>query len=113
MSSCNTAIESYLKRIPQEWGWFVSSPETAASMERELLAELCEGHLLKDRTVKIIANRHGTDDVLCWHVNEPDRFTVIHLTWSGAEEVNDHPWVEADGSFDDFLAYEQRFHERH
>ena len=89
----------------------MSSGAIAGSLERELSIELCPGHLLSGRKVKVIANRHGTDDILCWHVEEPARFTVIHLSWSGAEEIKDHPWVEADGSFDDFLAYEEKYHQ--
>ena len=38
-----------------------------------------------------------------------ERFTVIHLTWLGKTEINEHhPGVEFDGSFDGFVAWEKR-----
>jgi len=97
-----------LDRLPE--GWFVSDPETAREMEQELSRELPPRHLLDGTPVRVVAHRLGTDDVLCQHLADPSRFTVIHLTWSGVTESDsEHPWVEADGSFGDFLAYENRW----
>jgi hypothetical protein len=97
-----------LDRLPE--GWFVSDPDIAASMEQELARELTRGHMLDGKPVRVIAHREGTDDILCQHLADPIRFTVIHLTRIGRTEIDHkHPCVEADGSFEDFLAYERRW----
>jgi len=55
------------------------------------------------------ATRRGIDDVLFRHRDDPDRFTVVHLSWLGRTEINaQHPTVEFDGSFSEFLADEAR-----
>jgi hypothetical protein len=101
-------LQDCLNHLPE--GWFGSPPEIAADMESQLALELPPGHLLEDLAVRVVAHRMGTDDILCWHIQEPRRFTVIHLTWSGGKQTDtDYPWVEADGTFDDFLAYEQKW----
>ena len=47
--------------------------------------------------VEVVAHREGTDDILCRHLDELSRFTVVHLTWLGREEIDtQHPAVEAD-----------------
>lgn len=91
-------------------GWFSSSREESANLHRELLRELPSGHLLYGKAVKVVAHRKGSDDILCRHEDNGKRFTVIHLTWSGREEWDEnHPYVERDGGFDDFLDYEREF----
>lgn len=95
---------------PLPEGWYYPDQETAALLHAELLRELPSGHLLYGRTVETVAWRDGaTDDVLFRHVDEPARFTVIHLTWLGRTEINaQHPTVEFDGTFAGFLAEEER-----
>lgn len=101
-------IKACLRRLPE--GWLASSASIAEALERELNRELSRDHLLQGRRVKVVAHRNGTDDVLCWHVDEPARFTAVHLTWSGTQQTeSDHPWVEVDGTFDDFLTYESKY----
>src|SRR5262245_30388087 len=96
--------------IPNEWGWFESSREKAALLYRELQKELPSGHILFHKPVTVVAHREATDDILCRHVDEPDRFTLVHLTWLGREEINEqHPTVASDGTFEDFLNYEREF----
>jgi hypothetical protein len=91
-------------------GWFASDPERAVSLLAELEREVGLGHPLHRARLSVVAHREGTDDVLCRHVDDPSRFTVIHLTWLGREEIDtQHPAVEANGDFDSFLAYEARF----
>ena len=90
-------------------GWIVSTPKHAENLARELETELPKKHILKSVPVRVIANRDGTDDILCQHVNEPKRFTVVHLTWKGREEIDGHPSVEVDGTFDDFIEYENNY----
>ena len=54
---------------------------------------------------------NATDDVLFRHTDEPERFTVIHLSWLGRTEINSkHPTVEFDGTFAEFLAEEKRLY---
>jgi hypothetical protein len=91
-------------------GWFYSDPEQAVIHHAELCRELPRGHLLYGVPVEVVAHREGTDDILCRHVNDTDRFTVIHLSWLMREEIGpNHPTVEVDGNLDDFYAYERRF----
>ena len=41
---------------------------------------------------------------------DPERFTVIHLSWIMKREINKyHPTVEYDGNFNNFLEYENSF----
>lgn len=97
-----------LKHLPV--GWHASDATIAADMERQLALELPRGHLLDGISVKVVAHRMGTDDILCWHLHEQSRFTVVHLTWSSLRQTeSDTPWVEVDGTFDDFLRYEQKY----
>lgn len=101
-------LDDCLQRLPD--GWFISSPKLAEDFQRELSIELSPGHLLDRHEVEVVAHRMATDDILCWHPHDPLRFTVIHLVWNGVKHRDaDHPWVEADGSFDDFLEYERRW----
>lgn len=91
-------------------GWFRATPAEAARLLGELRRELPYGHVLDGVAVETFAHRDGaTDDVLFRHLDGPERFTVVHLTWRGATEIDQHhPRVEVDGSFDEFLAYEWR-----
>jgi hypothetical protein len=94
-------------------GWFYPDHATALHLHEELLRELPVGHLLAGRRVQPFAWREGaSDDVLFWHIDEPARFTVVHLSWIGRTEINAlHPSVEFDGSLDGFIAQEERLYE--
>ncbi len=99
---------AFRAKLPE--GWFLSDPEQSALLHAELCRELPPGHLLYGVPVEVVAHRDGTDDILCRHVEDTDRLTVVHLTWLMREEIGpDHPTVEADGSLEDFYAYERRF----
>jgi hypothetical protein len=93
-------------------GWFYPDADTALTLHAELLRELPPGHLLTGRVVDVFAWRGGaTDDVLFRHRDEPERFTVIHLSWLGRTEINaEYPAVEFDGPFAAFLAAEKRLY---
>ena len=93
-------------------GWFYSDPPTAQRLHAELLRELPLGHLLHGRAVETFASRAGaTDDVLFRHTDQPERFTIIHLSWLGRTEINaQHPTVEFDGTFAEFIAEEERLY---
>jgi hypothetical protein len=90
-------------------GWFSATPEESLSLWDELQNELPVGHILFHKPVKVIAHRSGaTDDILCHHLNESNRYTIVHLTWSMRTEINEkYPTVEVDGSFEDFQNYEK------
>jgi len=95
-------------KLPE--GWFLSDSEQAANFHAELCRELPPGHILYRVPVEVVAHREGTDDILCRHVGNNERLTVIHLTWLMREEIGpNHPTVEVDGNIDDFYAYERRF----
>ena len=93
-------------------GWFYPDAEEARRLLAELQRELPPGHLLDGVPVDVFAWRQGaTDDVLFRHCDMPERFTVVHLSWLGRSEVDaQHPTVEFDGSFAEFLAEEERLH---
>jgi hypothetical protein len=83
----------------------------AQSLYAELQREVPPGHLLYGRALETIAYRQDQDDVLFRHQDEPERFTVIHLTWIRQREINaEHPSVCFDGTFPEFIAREGRFY---
>ena len=94
-------------------GWYYPEEEIARGLHAELQRELSTGHLLFGRSVETFAYRRDQDDVLFRHQDEPDRFTIIHLTWIGKREINaEHPSVCFDGSFERFFATEESFYGR-
>ena len=91
-------------------GWFASDTSRSASLLAELEREVPPGHLLRGVPIEVVAHREGTDDILCRHLGDSSRFTVIHLSWRGREEIDArYPAVESSGDFESFLAYEARF----
>jgi len=94
--------------LPEGW-FYPEEPSITEGLHAELQLEVPPGHLLFGRAVEIFAYRHGSDDVLLRHRDQPERFTTIHLSWSQKQEINEqHPTVEFDGTFAEFLAEEQR-----
>jgi hypothetical protein len=90
-------------------GWYYPDAAESELFHAELQRELPPGHLLFGVPVATFATRDGTDDTLFRHRDEPERFTLIHLTWLGKTEINsEHPTVEFDGTFAEFLADEER-----
>jgi hypothetical protein len=93
----------------QGWGWHYPDEAIAQSLHAELQRELPPGHLLYGRAVEIVAFREDQDDVLCRHLDEPDRFSVIHLSWVRKREINaEYPSVCFDGKFMEFFGEEER-----
>ncbi len=91
-------------------GYCFPTPEEAASHYKELQRELPEGHLLFGIEVETVALSTGDDDVLFRHIENPQRFTVVHLTWIGKTEINaQHPTVPFDGTFEEFRLYVEWF----
>jgi hypothetical protein len=95
--------------VPLPLGWEYPDSDWAASLDAELQRELPPGHPLYGCRVEVFAAREGDDDTLLRHLDDPGRFTVVHLTWLGREEINaQHPWVEFDGTLAEFLDREHR-----
>jgi hypothetical protein len=89
-------------------GWFLSENDNAEALFCELHLELIPGHPLYAADIEVLAHREGTDDILVRHTINPDRFTVVHLSWSLKPEINkEHPTVEYDGDYAGFLEYER------
>lgn len=103
-------ISSKLLALPESW-FYPEDSDIGANLHTELQRELPRGHLLYDRAVDVFAYRRGSDDVLFRHQDQRSRFTVIHLSWLGKEELNaQHPTVEFDGTFEEFVAEEERLY---
>ena len=106
-----TSIPADRATLLQSWGWYYPDADVAESLHTELQLELPPGHLLFGRAVETVAYRRDQDDVLFRHRDEPDRFTVIHLTWIQKREINpQHPSVCFDGAFKRFFAEEEKFY---
>jgi hypothetical protein len=90
-------------------GWYYPDSTMAQSLYAELQRELPPGHLPVGCEVETFAWRRGaTDDVLFRHTREPQKFTMIHLTWLGRTEINaKHPTVGFDGTLEGFVAEEE------
>ena len=99
---------TFRRELPQ--GYECPPVEEAAGIHAELQRELPEGHLLFGVPVETFAVSTGNDDVLFQHVKQPERFTIVHLTWIGKTEINaQHPTVEFDGTFEKFVIHMEEF----
>ncbi|WP_175911457.1 hypothetical protein [Burkholderia metallica] len=54
-----------------------------ARIRAELETEIHPAHPFYRRRLEVVAHALGCDDVLCTHVDEPGRYSVLHLTWGG------------------------------
>jgi ribosomal protein S18 acetylase RimI-like enzyme len=104
----------YMRKQREVWrgrlpgGWFYpENSDVATSLLVELHREMPPGHLLYKHSVEVVAYRKGSDDVLFRHHNEPERYTIVHLSWIRKQEIDtQHPTVEFDGSFEEFIKAE-------
>ena len=90
--------------LPQKWGWYRPRNRLAETLRAQLLCAVPESDLL---SVEIVAYHQDRNDVLLRHKNQPDRFTVIHLT--GKPDATHSPGF--GGTFSQFSAREQKRHE--
>ena len=98
--------------IPEAWGWYYPEPAVAQSLHAELQRELPPHHILFGHAVETVAFRQDQDDVLFRHLDEPERFTVIHLSWIRKREIDaQHPSACFDGTFAQFVSEEQKKYE--
>jgi hypothetical protein len=70
--------------------------------EHELKLELGPSHRLYGVPVQGAARRSSNDDVLFRHTGESDLWSVVHLTWTSAEEPDGWPAIEFSGTFQAF-----------
>ena len=87
-------------------GWSHATDEVRESHGGEYYRELPPMHPLSGIPIELVAYREGTDDILMKHLNEPDRFTVVHLSWLMRQELPNHPRVEFSGTHAEFLEWE-------
>jgi hypothetical protein len=86
-------------RLLESWGWRYPDTCAAESLYAELQRELPPGHVLFGRAVEVVTYREDQDDVLFRHMNEMDRFRVVHPTWIRKREIDaKHPSVCFDGN---------------
>src|SRR5258706_11895187 len=91
--------------IPKAWGWYCPNEHLAQILRAQLRRSLPERDFL---SLELLSYHQDRDDVLLRHQDQPDRFTVIHLTQQTATMQS--PAV-FDGSFSDFVAREHKRHE--
>ncbi|MCA8022463.1 hypothetical protein [Burkholderia metallica] len=68
-----------------------------ARIQAELETEIHPAHPFYRRRLEVVAHALGCDDVLCTHVDEPGRYSVLHLTWGGRPEIGSCPTIDFDG----------------
>ncbi|MFE9458952.1 hypothetical protein [Streptomyces californicus] len=76
------------------------------ALAAELSTEVHPAHPFFGTALEVIAHRLSNDDVLCRHRANPSRYSVLHLTWSHREEIGSCPTIDADGEWQDIVAYE-------
>lgn len=92
-------------KLPEDW--IAVETDHVSSLLDELKKEVAPGHKLFNAQLTVVAYKDGTDDILCRYDNDPDRYCLVHLTWLGKQESNTvFPFVEFDGGFDSFLAFD-------
>ena len=92
-SSLPAALIEDLSKISWEKPWVcfcLDEPDRGGDLEQELQKEVNFSHLLYPyrQTVRAIAKREDTDDVLFWVPASDDMFAIVQLTWKQAEETD-------------------------
>lgn len=67
---------------------WVAVGQYAENLVKELERELTDQHVLWGKSVRPVAQRTDSDDVLFELDGEPSTYAVVHLTWSGEPEDN-------------------------
>jgi hypothetical protein len=74
------------------------------NLVKELHRECSIDHPLHNKTVRAIAQRTDTDDVLFTIEGGDPPYAVVHLTWSGNEEIDPScPDVKPFSSFNHWI----------
>lgn len=95
-------------KLPQDW--HEASEEQAWLLGDKLNQAIGRDHILSGCRLRVVAHRHrvNIDELLCWHPEAEDLFTLVHLAWAlTSTAVNaTPPVVKMHGCFRDFLSYE-------
>ena len=84
--------------------WEPIDSEASAKFEDEYAVEIGKAHPLYGVPVKAIARRADRDDVLFRLLRHLCDYAVVHLTWSGREEVDPAwPALEIYADADDLM----------
>jgi hypothetical protein len=82
---------------------WVSIDKNAGALAAELERELPEKHVLYKKPVKALARRTDCVDVLFQICDSSEQFAIVHLTWSGKQELHTKfPWAEIFTLFAEF-----------
>lgn len=85
--------------LPEPWQW------TMVDLTPQLQKELPLGHVLYGKSVKTLARRNDSDDVLFEIIETPCRYAIVHLTWSNRPTpYSDYPKTILYGTWE--AAYE-------
>jgi hypothetical protein len=68
--------------------WEPIDPAMAAKYEDEYATEIAKGHPLYGVPVRAVGRRNDCDDVLFELLRHLCDYAVVHLTWSGQEELD-------------------------
>jgi hypothetical protein len=86
--------------LPSQWA--AIDPDDRVRFEDEYAVEIAKGHPLYGVLVRAIAKRQDCDDVLFELLRHLCEYAVVHLTWTGKEEVApDWPGFELYADDDD------------
>ncbi|WP_139191177.1 hypothetical protein [Rhodococcus tukisamuensis] len=99
--------ESQLSALPEGWCATARPNDECdvshSGIAEEVAVEVSAEHPLFGVAVEVAAHDVAFDDVLCQHVEDPERFTEVHLTWARRAESFGLPSIECDGNWEDFL----------
>src|SRR5690349_680888 len=99
-------------QIPIEWGWYYPKTHLVQVLTKDLQFDLPPEDLPLGRTLELIAFNEGLHDVLLRHLDNSDKFSVIHLSTAHQRKTNaNQPSVRFIGTFQEFAAIEQTRHE--
>ncbi len=88
--------------LPDDWDILPS--DHARGFEKELQLELSPVHRLYGVPLQAIARRAWNDDALFRHTGDADRWSVVHLTWTGKSEQPGWPAAAFTGTLAEFRA---------
>ena len=95
-------------RPPLPEGYFYPDAKQAAHLHAELLRELPDNHPLFGVPLETFAACERNDDTLFRYRGNPRLFVLVHLTWLGRTEIDEHhPGVVFTGSFEEWVKREE------
>ena len=71
-----------------------AAPDFPGGVAGRFALEVAPGHRLEGRSLRTVARRQDTDDVLFEVDADPPFYASVHLTWSAERETNPSmPWT--------------------